>query len=49
MKVLIGDLLWSSYTKTVKGEKVTKWKVEDKKYPICKKCWAWPCSCDDNI
>ena len=47
--MLIGDLLWTRYTKTVNGQRVTKWKVEDKKYPICKKCWAWPCSCDDNI
>ena len=46
---LIGDLLWSGYTKIVRGQKVTKWQVEDQKYPICNKCWAWPCSCDDNI
>ena len=31
MRVLIGDLLWSSYTKSVRGKKVTKWKVEEKK------------------
>ena len=29
MRVLIGDLLWSSYTKSVRGRKVTKWKVEE--------------------
>ena len=36
MKVLIGDLLWTSYTKTVNGQRVTKWRVEDKKHPVRK-------------
>ena len=35
MKVVIGDLTWTSYTKLVRGEKVTKWRVKDMRTKDC--------------